>query len=97
MRNIIILAISRKLALEMLDSEKGISDPEKGWTHTKPEWLISTRKRLLEFSSDKLTCSGIGGDQSFGVGTILDHAKVYTIPCKCSATGALSLSLSLEQ
>ena len=37
MKNIIILAISRKLTLEMLDSEKGISDPEKGYIHTKPE------------------------------------------------------------
>ena len=46
---------------------------------------------MLEFSSDKLTWSGIGGDQSYGVWTIFDHAKVYTIPCKCSATGSLSL------
>ena len=91
-KNIIILAILRKLALEMLDSEKGISDPEKGCIRTKPEWLIATWKRLLEFSSNKLTCSGIGGDQSYGDGTILEHAVVDTIPCKYTASCSLSLS-----
>ena len=60
---VVVLEISRKLAMDMLDSEMIVNDDEENgcrfeyqrkdhWIPTRPAWFIAVRERLLEFYSD---------------------------------------------